>query len=200
MASEPLASVPDSIADSLGHSDAEPDASNMAVARVALRQPWNMSARRRRHPFDSHGFVSRLEKATLDAQTSKALMEGVRGVIVRRTGESTAKMLSREEADNVSKHKVTLANGQEAYVFRAALSKLRTEVNVRTRNTGLVARNSVSAVRRELEHLDRQMAGDMQVLKHDVEMDMNNSKDENRNDKKTMYIQIEVRLGVVHLN
>jgi hypothetical protein len=107
-------------------------------------------------------------------------MEGVRAVLIQRTERAGARMLGREEADN------------EAYVFRAALSKLRTEFNVRTRNTGLEARNGVSAVRRELEHLERKMAGDMQVLKHDVEMDMNSSKDENRNDKKTLDILIEV--------
>jgi len=77
-------------------------------------------------------------------------------------------------------------------VFRAALSKLRTEFNVRTRNTGLEARNGVSAVRRGLEHVERKMAGDMQVLKHDVELDMNGSKDENRNGAKMLDLQIEV--------
>lgn len=80
---------------------------------------------------------------------------------------------------------------QDAYVFKAALSKLRTESNVRNRNTGLAARNAVSAVRRELESVERKMAGDMQVLKHDVELDMNNSKDDNRNDKKSIDLQIE---------
>lgn len=77
-------------------------------------------------------------------------------------------------------------------MFKAALSKLRTEANVRNRNTGLAARSALSAVRRELERLEHKIAGDMQVLKHDVEMDMSESKDENRTTMKMLDIQIEV--------
>lgn len=72
------------------------------------------------------------------------------------------------------------------------MSKLRTEFNVRNRNTGQVARDTVGALRRELERVEHKMAGDMQVLKHDVELDLNNRKDENRNDKKNRDIMIEV--------
>lgn len=98
-ASEPLESIPDPFANV--SADPEPDPSEMAVARVTLRAPWNTAVNRRQHPFDSHKFVSALEKASLDSNTSKALMEGVRGLMVSRKDQAMGKMLVREEADNV---------------------------------------------------------------------------------------------------
>lgn len=82
----------------------EPDASTTAVARVALPQPWTTSAsvRRTRHPFNSHQFVSSLEKSSVEPESAKALMEGVRDLIVQRTDKAIFKMLSREEMENVS--------------------------------------------------------------------------------------------------
>lgn len=76
-------------------------------------------------------------------------------------------------------------------MFKAALSKLRTEFNVRNRNTGIAARNAVSAIRRELDGVEVKMAEDVQVLKHDIELDVNNRKTDTRSDMKWADIAIE---------
>lgn len=74
----------------------------MAVARVPLPSPFIVPVRRSRQPFDTHAFVSRLENATLSPETSKALMELVRGLVMQRTERAATNMLSKEELDNVS--------------------------------------------------------------------------------------------------
>lgn len=71
------------------------------------------------------------------------------------------------------------------------MSKLRTEFNVRNRNTGIAARNAVSALRHELDSVEVKMAEDVQVLKHDIELDVNNRKTDTRSDMKWADIAIE---------
>lgn len=82
--------------------DGEEDGESTAVARVPLPTPSIVPVRRLRQPFDTHAFVSRLEDATLSPETSKALMETVRGLLLQRTDRAASNMLSREELDNVS--------------------------------------------------------------------------------------------------
>lgn len=79
-----------------------PTEPQMAVARVPLPSPFIVPVRRSRQPFDTHAFVSRLENATLSPETSKALMELVRGLVMQRTERAATNMLSKEELDNVS--------------------------------------------------------------------------------------------------
>ncbi|KAL7420286.1 hypothetical protein Q5752_005255 [Cryptotrichosporon argae] len=131
-----------------------------------------------KHPFDTHAFVTHLEDAGL-AGTSRTLMEATREVIVRRAERARERMISKEDMDN------------EAYLFRAALSELRTELSVRTRNDGITLRAMSGAIRREVDGLEQKMKEDIQTLKHDIEMDMNNRKAETRTEMKSFDISIE---------
>lgn len=63
---------------------------------------------------------------------------------------------------------------------------------MRNRNAGIAARNAVTAVRRELESVDQRMAENVQVLKHDIELDLSTTKDETRAGLKAFDILIEV--------
>lgn len=84
-----------------------------------------------------------------------------------------------------------MANGQEAYLWKAALSKLRTEFNVRNRNAGIAGRNALSAIRRDLDSVELKMSEDVQTLKHDIELDMGNRKTDQRSEMKQTSITIE---------
>lgn len=75
---------------------------------------------------------------------------------------------------------------------------------MRNRNAGIAARNAVTAVRRELESVDQRMAENVQVLKHDIELDLSTTKDETRAGLKAFDILIEVshrraRLPLAHM-
>ncbi|TXT13682.1 hypothetical protein VHUM_01049 [Vanrija humicola] len=152
---------------------------SLAVAPVSLPTPSGVTTRRARHPFDTHAFVSALERANIDSESAKALMEAARGLITRRADRATGNMLSKEELDN------------EVYLFKAALSKLGTEFNLRTRNAGIAARDDLSAIRRELDAVEVKMAEEMQILKHDIEIEVNDRKTETRSEIKSFDIAIE---------
>ena len=71
----------------------------------ALPQPPELSEAkwtRVQHPFDTHAFVSYLEKAGLKTGTSTALMEAVRKMIVRRSDQTRESMMAKEDMENVS--------------------------------------------------------------------------------------------------
>ncbi|OCF33549.1 mitochondrial protein [Kwoniella heveanensis CBS 569] len=131
------------------------------------------------HPFDTHAFVSYLEKSNLSRGTSRALMEAVREMIIKRGTQTRNDMVGKEDAENA------------AYLFNAALSELRTELSVQARNDGLALKAMAGAIRREVDGLEQKITEDVQVLKHDIEMDMNNRKAETRTEIKGFDIYIE---------
>lgn len=108
-----------------------------------------------RHPFNTHLFVSTLERASVPAPNSRVLMEGVRGLITARTQRAVDTQLSVEEMDN------------NAYLFKAALSELRTEMSTRARNDGLKLRAVANAIRREVDGLDQTIKESVLQMKHE---------------------------------
>ncbi|WVN86831.1 uncharacterized protein L203_102004 [Cryptococcus depauperatus CBS 7841] len=139
----------------------------------------SFTPRHLRHPFDTHAFVSYLEKNALYRPSAIALMEGVKEMIIERGKTTRDTMVGKEEMENT------------AYLFNAALSELRTELSVQTRNDGLTLKTMSGAIRREIEQLEQKMKEDIQTLKHDIEMDMNNRKAETRTEMKGFDIYIE---------
>lgn len=57
------------------------------------------------HPFDTHAFVSYLEKSELERPTSLALMTAVKELIIQRKHQAIRNMLGKEDMENVSKGK-----------------------------------------------------------------------------------------------
>ncbi|KAK4689926.1 hypothetical protein P7C73_g193, partial [Tremellales sp. Uapishka_1] len=106
-------------------------------------------------------------------------MEAVREIIVKRGGRTGKQMVGREDMEN------------DAYLFKAALTELRTELSVRARNDGLTLRTMTGVIRREVEGLEQKLKEDIGTLKHDIEMDMNNRKSETRTEMKGFEIAIE---------
>ncbi|KAG6900922.1 hypothetical protein C0993_004359 [Termitomyces sp. T159_Od127] len=122
-------------------------------------------------PFHTHSFFVALEK-TFPEQTARSLMRATRALLVDR--------ISRQ-----------------AYLFRAALSELRAEITVMTRNDSATVRASTAALRREVDRLDVKMKEDLDTLKHEIQMDVNNRKNETKSDHKQREIAIEELLNKV---
>lgn len=145
------------------------------------------------HPFDTHAFVNYLESHGLDLETSQTVMEGTRSMIVERSARTRERMLAKEELEN------------QAYLFKAALNELRTELSVRARNDGTALRTAAGAIRREVEGLEVKIKEDVQTMKHEyvqsvmisgvltisIEMEMNNRKDDTRTEMKGFDMTIE---------
>lgn len=92
-------------------------------------------------------------------------------MIVKRSDKTRESMMAKEDQENVRCTLATLAltssDIQAAYLFRAALSELSTELNVKARNDGTNLRTMAGAIRREVDTLEQKMKEDIQTLKHE---------------------------------
>lgn len=79
----------------------------------------------------------------------------------------------------------------QAYLFKAALSELRTELTMLTRNESAAMRTASAALRREVDALDGRMKEDLGNLKHEIQMELDSRRNEAKNDLKQMDIEIE---------
>jgi hypothetical protein len=107
------------------------------------------------HPFDTHAFVTHLEKSGFTSPVSHSLMRTVRSLLMTRSTRAQTDLLHKEDVENA------------AYLFKAALSELRTELNVRARNDGLALRSATNLIRREVDALSQRMKEEVGGLKHE---------------------------------
>lgn len=107
------------------------------------------------HPFDTHAFVTHLEKSGFESSVAHSLMRSVRLLLLTRSTRARTDLLHKEDVENA------------AYLFKAALSELRTELNVRARTDGLALRSATNLVRREVDALDQRMREEIGGLKHE---------------------------------
>lgn len=146
-------------------SPAPPDISNVpAVASTHI--PIYSSP-----PFDTHAFFAALEK-TFPAPTARSLMRATCALLVDRLGKVRRGGLTTKDLDNV-RNLVRYIDPpfyfllQQAYLFRAALSELRAEISLMTKNDSAAIRASTAALRREVDRLDVKMKEDITTLKHE---------------------------------
>ncbi|KAG6820100.1 hypothetical protein H0H93_005412 [Arthromyces matolae] len=135
-------------------------------------------------PFHTHAFFAALEK-TFPEETARSLMRATRALLVDRVDRVRKDGLTTKDLDN------------QAYLFRAALSELRSEITVMTKNDSASIRSATVALRREVDRLDVKMKEDVDILKHEIQMDVNNRKNETKSDHKQRDIDIEEVLNRV---
>ncbi|KAG6918943.1 hypothetical protein DXG01_010598 [Tephrocybe rancida] len=135
-------------------------------------------------PFHTHAFFLALEK-TFPEPTARGLMRATRALLVDRVGKVRRDGLTAKDLDN------------QAYLFRAALSELRAEITMMTKNDSAAIRTSTTALRREVDRLDVKMKEDLDTLKHEIQMDVESRKNETKSDHKQRDIAIEEILNKV---
>ena len=80
----------------------DPSSSRSVVTTLPFPPEKVASAPHIQHPFDTHAFVSYLEKADLGRETSRTLMESVRLLITKRGDKTRDDMVGKEDMENVS--------------------------------------------------------------------------------------------------
>ncbi|KAH7345309.1 hypothetical protein B0J17DRAFT_36023 [Rhizoctonia solani] len=128
--------------------------------------------------FDTHRFVAALER-TFPTPIARTLMRATRALLVVRFGRVKQEIFGVRDLDN------------QAYLFRAAISELRTELTMRTRSEFAALRTASNALRRDVDALNGKMKEDIGTLKHDIDMEINNRKNETRADAKVNELSIE---------
>ncbi|KDR83814.1 hypothetical protein GALMADRAFT_219647 [Galerina marginata CBS 339.88] len=138
-------------------------------------------------PFHTHTFFTALEK-TFPEQTARSLMRATRALLVDRIGRVRREGLTVKDLDN------------QAYLFRAALSELRAEMTMSTKNDSAAIRAATAALRRDVDRLDVKMKEDIGNLKHEIQMELDSRKNEAKADFKQQDIGIEEVLNKAIVN
>ncbi|PFH51452.1 hypothetical protein AMATHDRAFT_142715 [Amanita thiersii Skay4041] len=133
-------------------------------------------------PFHTHAFFTALEK-TFPTPTARSLMRATRALLVDRIGRVRREGLTAKD----------LAN--QAYLFRAAMSKLRGEITTSIKNNSSAITTSTSALRKEVERLDVKMKEDIGSMKHEIQMELESRKDEAKSELKQQDMIIEEMLN-----
>lgn len=82
------------------------------------------------------------------------------------------------------------AEGQ-AYLYNAALGELRTEVQVKARNDGIVLKSASNSVQREIDNLKQKLKEDISALKNELQLEFNHRKEEASEDQKKLELSIQ---------
>ncbi|KZP32883.1 hypothetical protein FIBSPDRAFT_924892 [Athelia psychrophila] len=129
-------------------------------------------------PFNTHQFFKVLERV-FPPEVARSLMRATRALLVDRLGRIRREGLTAKDLDN------------HMYLFRAALSELRAEVTMRTRNDFAAIRTATTALRRDVDRVDIKMKEDISTLKHEIQMDLHSRKNEANTDIRQSDIMIE---------
>ncbi|CAO3612172.1 unnamed protein product [Mucor hiemalis] len=117
-------------------------------------------------------------------------MKGIKFRLRESTASVRQQLLLKSDLEN------------ESYLFKAALSELRTEVQVMRRNDMQMLQTEMSLITREVDSLEQRLNEGVADMKNEIQMDMNNRKNETREDQKGMDMKIQeinnkftIRLG-----
>ncbi|KAJ7591156.1 hypothetical protein C8J56DRAFT_554337 [Mycena floridula] len=138
-------------------------------------------------PFHTHAFFTALEK-TFPTPTARSLMRATRALLVDRIGRVRREGLTVKDLDN------------QAYLFRAALSELKAELTMSTKNDSAAIRAATLAVRREVDKLDVKMKEDVATLKHEIQIELDSRKAEAKEEIQRQDISIEELLNKAIVN
>jgi hypothetical protein len=79
----------------------------------------------------------------------------------------------------------------ESYLFKAALSELRTEVQVLRRNDTQTLQSEATLITREVDALAQRLSEDIGNMKSEISLDMNNRKNDVREEQKAIDMRIQ---------
>ncbi|KAK9322464.1 hypothetical protein V1517DRAFT_291326 [Lipomyces orientalis] len=143
---------------------------SLTVAPPGMRYP---------HYFDTYRIFSQLHKAGFTDDQAKVLMKCMRGLLTEELVRAKETYLSSAEMEN------------EAYLFDAACSELRTEIQNNRKSQALLAQTETSALQREFLVLQRLFEEEIDYMKNEVSMELNERKNATKIDSRATELQIQ---------
>lgn len=151
-----------------------------------------------RHPFNTHNFVAALEASSFDRHVSEAFMRATKSILVSEEEHSLSNLVGKQDLEN------------QAYLFRAALDELQTEVQVQSRNDAITLRSANSQLQREIDAFTQKLREDIHDLKNEcvflfifvlelaadlsgtssIQIDFNSRKEESTAEQKDLELKI----------
>lgn len=144
------------------------------------------------HHFDTFRTVRELESQGFSKPQATVIMKGMKYKLGESLAELHQQLLLKSDLDN------------ESYLFKAAVSELRTEIQVMRQNDTQQLKSETFIITREVETLAQQMKEDIDSMKNEITLDMENRKNETKSDQKEIDMTIQelnskftVKLGEV---
>lgn len=81
--------------------------------------------------------------------------------------------------------------GNESYLFKAALTELRTELQILRKNDAAALAIKSEIISREIDSLNQKLREDIANVKSDIAIDMNSRKSDVREEQKALEIRIQ---------
>ncbi|CAG8509368.1 9957_t:CDS:2 [Paraglomus brasilianum] len=131
------------------------------------------------YSFNTYNIVKELEEKGFTRGQSVAIMKCFRALLLDTSTTLKSQMLAKSGLDN------------ELYLFRAALSELRTEMQILRKNDTAALLSQTSQIQRDLNAISRRMTDDIATLKNEMQIDFNNRRDDIRLDQKKMQLKLE---------
>ncbi|KAF7726941.1 hypothetical protein EC973_008237 [Apophysomyces ossiformis] len=132
-----------------------------------------------RHHFDTYRLLLDLEHQGFTRPQAEVVMKGIKFKLRESAAILGQRLLLRSDLEN------------EAYLFKAALSELRTEIQIMRRNDTQLLQTEASLITREVENLGQKLREDVATMKNEIMLDMNNRKNETREEQKVIDMRIQ---------
>ncbi|KAF9168615.1 hypothetical protein DFQ26_004249 [Actinomortierella ambigua] len=131
------------------------------------------------HNFNTNKIVTKLEKSGFERGPSEAITKAMKVLLEQHTTKIRKNMLTSAEL------------GNESYLFKAALTELRTELQILRKNDAAALAIKSEIISREIETLNQKLREDIGNLKSDIAIDMNSRKSAVREEQKALEIRIQ---------
>ncbi|KAK9446978.1 uncharacterized protein V1518DRAFT_422614 [Limtongia smithiae] len=131
------------------------------------------------HNFDTYKMFCQLKAAGFTEEQAIVIMKCIRGSLSQGLVRARETYLSSAEMQN------------EAYLFDAAGSELRTEVQNSRKGQLNLAHAEIAALQREYVNLKVRYEEQIDVMKNEVKMDVDERKNASKIDSKTLQLQIQ---------
>ncbi|KAG0251548.1 Succinate--CoA ligase [GDP-forming] subunit beta, mitochondrial [Mortierella polycephala] len=168
-----------------GHSNAFPLLSNPSRYTQLFRDTSSLpSSLFRRtivtnHNFNTNKIVTKLENNGFQRGQAEGIMRTIKALLGQHTNKVRKNMLTRDDLEN------------ESYLFKAALTELRTELQILRKNDAAALAIKTEIISREIDSLNQKLREDINNVKNDIAIDMNSRKSDVREEQKALEIQIQ---------
>ncbi|KAI8599923.1 hypothetical protein EDD21DRAFT_378564 [Dissophora ornata] len=131
------------------------------------------------HHFNTNKIVAKLEKNDFKRGQAEGVMRSMKALIGQHTNKIRKNMLTKGDLEN------------ESYLFKAALTELRTELQILRKNDAAALAIRTEIISREIDSLNQKLREDIANVKNDIAIDMNSRKSDVREEQKQLEIRIQ---------
>ncbi|KAF9423167.1 hypothetical protein BGZ94_008384 [Podila epigama] len=131
------------------------------------------------HNFNTNKVVNKLEKNGFKRGQAEVIMRAMKALLGQHTTRIRKNMLTSADL------------GNESYLFKAALTELRTELQILRKNDAAALAIKSEIISRDIDSLNQKLREDITNVKSEIAIDMNSRRSDVREEQKALEIRIQ---------